>query len=271
MSEVVNNLLTSIDIDAQTMIAKQRFKTEEPTKSQLSEIKTELVTEACNPFDKADFRNKLIETHQKKKQIIDTYSPDKLTDWGYIDVSRAQKTITSFQKFIEQNKDELVALQVFYNQPYGQRQITHEMVKELAEALEHPPYELNPARLWQAYKQLNTTKVKGTSTRRQLTNLISILRYELQETDILIPFPNAVEQNYQEWLQRHERQGIKFTKQQIEWLEMIKHHLIGSLSIELKDLQYAPFQQQGGIIKARQLFGQEISGILQEMNTVLVT
>ena len=270
LNDLVNKLLTSIDIDAQTEIAKERFNTEEPTKSQLSEIKNELVNEACKPFDKAVFRNKLIEVHQKKNQIIDTYSPDKLIDWGYIDVSRAQKTITSFQKFIEQNKDELVALQVFYNQPYGQRQITHKMVKELADALDYPPYELDPARLWQAYKQLNTAKVRGTSTRRQLTNLISILKYELQETDTLIPFPDAVEQNYQEWLQRQEQQGTKFTKQQIAWLEMIKHHLIGSLSIELKDLQDAPFQQQGGIIKARQLFGQEISGILREMNTVLV-
>ena len=209
--------------------------------------------------------------HQKKQQIIDTYSSDKVLDWGYIDVSRAQKTITSFQKFIEQNKDELVALQVFYNQPYGQRYITHKMIKELAEALENPTYDLNAARLWQAYKQLNTAKVSGTSTRRQLTNLISILRYEFQETDTLITFPESVEQNYQEWLQRQEQQGTKFTKEQLGWLEMIKHHLIGSLSIELKDLQYAPFQQQGGIIKARQLFGQEISGILREMNTVLVT
>jgi len=145
------------------------------------------------------------------------------------------------------------------------------MVKELADALQNPPYYLDPARLWQAYKQLNTAKVKGTSTRRQLTNLISILRYELQETDTLIPFPDAVEQYYQEWLQRQVQHGIRFTKEQIEWLEMIKHHLIGSLTIELKDLQYAPFQQQGGIIKAKQLFGQEITRVLKELNTVLVT
>jgi len=271
LNELVTNLLTSIDLDTQTELAKQRFNTEEPTKNQLSEIRKELVNEACKPFDKALFRSKLLKAHQRKKQIIDTYSPDKLIDWGYIDVSRAQKTITSFQKFIEQNKDELIALQVFYNQPYGQRQITHKMVKELADALQNPPYYLDPARLWQAYKQLNTAKVKGTSTRRQLTNLISILRYELQETEMLIPFPDAVEQNYQEWLQRQEQHGTKFTKEQLEWLEMIKHHLIGSLTIELKDLQYAPFQQQGGIIKAKQIFGQEISRILKELDTVLVT
>jgi len=145
------------------------------------------------------------------------------------------------------------------------------MVKELAEALQKPPYYLDPARLWQAYKQLNIVKVRGTSTRRQLTNLISILRYELQETDTLIPFPDAVEQNYQEWLQRQEQRGTKFTKEQLEWLDMIKHHLIGSLTIESKDLQYAPFQQQGGMIKAKQLFGRELDKLLENLNKVLVT
>ena len=270
LNEVIKNLLTSIDVDTQIEVAKKRFNVDQPNENQLSEIRKEMVNQACKPFDKATFRHEIVEVHQQKKQIIDTYSQDKLTEWGYIDVSRAQKTITSFQKFMEQNKDELIALQVFYNQPYGQRHITGEMIKQLSDALEKQPYLLDPERLWKAYKQLNIAKVKGTSTRRQLTNLISILRYELQETDTLIPFPDAVEQNYQEWLQRQQT-GTKFAKEQLEWLEMIKHHLIGSLSIELKDLQYAPFQQQGGIIKARHLFGQEISGILREMNTVLVT
>lgn len=271
LGEVVGGLLGAIDVDAQVELAKERFGTDAPSESQLSEVKDELVGAACRLFDKAACRNKLLEVHQRKKQIIDTYSQDHVVDWGFIDVSRAQKTVTSFQRFIEKNKDELVALQVFYRQPYGQRQLTHQMVKELADALENPPYFLDAERLWQAYKQLNTSKVKGTSTRRQLTNLISILRYELQETDMLIPFPDMVEQNYKEWLKRQEQHGIKFTPEQLEWLEMIKHHLIGSLNIEPKDLQYAPFQQQGGIIKAKQLFGQNITNILKQMNTVLTT
>jgi len=103
-----------------------------------------------------------------------------------------------------------------------------------------------------------------------LTDLISILRYELQEVDTLIPFRDAVEQNYLEWLQRQERQGTKFTQEQHAWLEMIKNHLIGSLTIEQRDLQYAPFQQKGGIIKAKQIFGNELSQILQEINKVIV-
>ena len=144
------------------------------------------------------------------------------------------------------------------------------MVKQLAEALQNPPYYLDPKLLWQAYKQLNSAKVRGHSTRRQLTNLISILRYELQETDTLLPFREAVEQNYVEWLQRQEKQGIEFTKEQLSWLAMIKNHLTGSLTIEQQDLQYAPFQQKGGIIHAKQLFGEQLPVILNEINQVII-
>ena len=188
-----------------------------------------------------------------------------------MDVGQAQKTVISFQEFIDKNRDQILALQVFYNQPYGQRQLTYDMIRELSEALRNPPYYLDPERLWSAYEQLNRTKVRGAGVRRLLTDLISILRYELQEVDTLIPFREAVKQNYQEWLYRQERQGTKFTQEQLAWLEMIKNHLTGSLTIEQQDLQYAPFQQQGGIIKAKQLFGKNLIQILKEINRVIIS
>lgn len=269
LGNIINDVLNAVSADAAFEKAKKDNEVEEPSAELVERARMELMEIACKPFDNPRIRNKLLEVHQRKRQIIDTYSQDKLTDWGYIDVSRAQKTITSFQEFLENNKDEVIALQVFYNQPYGQRYLTHQMVKQLAEALQNPPYYLDPERLWQAYKQLNTAKVRGTSTQRQLTNLISILRYELQETETLIPFREAVEENYKEWLQRQENQGAKFTQEQLQWFDMIKNHLIGSLTIETQDLQYAPFQQQGGIIKAKQLFGEELK-ILQEINQVII-
>jgi len=43
--------------------------------------------------------------------------------------------------------------------------------------------------------------------------------------------------------------------EQLAWLNMIKNHLIGELSINFNDLQTTPFQQKGGMLKARSLFG----------------
>ena len=47
---------------------------------------------------------------------------------------------------------------------------------------------------------------------------------------------------------------------------MIKDHIATSLHIEMEDFEYAPFQAKGGAIKVHQLFGEELTGILAELN-----
>jgi len=42
-----------------------------------------------------------------------------------------------------------------------------------------------------------------------------------------------------------------------------------SLSIEAEDFDYAPFSQRGGLGKARQLFGEQLPELLDELNRVL--
>ena len=61
----------------------------------------------------------------------------------------------------------------------------------------------------------------------------------------------------------------KFTDEQRRWLEMIRDHIAGNLSIETDDFEYGKYIQQGGIGKAYQVFGDELDGILEEMNEVL--
>jgi len=269
LPEIVNGLLNSINPDVQIETAKEKYEVEEPSEEQLVEAKRELVDLACLPFDSSAVRDKILEIHLRKQQIIDTYSKDKLLDFGYGTVNQAEKTVNSFREFIDKNKDQIIALQVFYNQPYGHRHLTHQMVKDLAEALQRPPYYLDPELLWQAYEKLNKAKVRGAGTHRLLTDLISVLRYELQETESLIPFKESVEKNYNEWLLRQEKQGTIFNDEQRRWLTMIKDHLIGELVIDTNDFQYTPFQQQGGLMRAKQLFGVRLNPLLDELNVVL--
>ena len=271
LNVLINDFLSAIDIDTIFDKAVLDNNVAEPSEEMFEKARQELTRIACMPFDDPGVRNMLKEIHQRKYQIIDEYSIDRVIDTGFLNVAGAQKIVQNFQEFIEKNKDQILALQVFYSQPYGKRHLTHQMVKELADALQTPPFYLDPDRLWKAYEQLNRFKVRGAGTRRLLTDLISILRYELQETDTLMPFKEVVEQNYQEWMSRQEKQGTKFTEEQISWLTMIKNHLTGSLIIEQQDLQYAPFQQQGGIIRARQLFGEQLPVILDEITQVTLS
>ena len=44
----------------------------------------------------------------------------------------------------------------------------------------------------------------------------------------------------------------------MRWLEDIRDHIAGSVSMELSAFQYAPFNQQGGLGRAYDLFGEEL-------------
>jgi type I restriction enzyme R subunit len=75
--------------------------------------------------------------------------------------------------------------------------------------------------------------------------------------------------NFAAWIAQQENGGKKFSDEQRRWLEMIRDHIAANLSIDADDFDYAPFAQQGGLGKVHQVFGDELNGLLEEMNEVL--
>jgi len=272
LREIINSLLDAVDPDKKLEKAKEIFNTEAPTEEQVKKASEELVKEACVPFDNPEIRNKIIDIKKKTEQIIDTVSKDEVIFAGYDRQAKekAQTIVDTFKKFIEENKDELTALQLIYSSPYGKRHLTYEAIRKLAEAIRKPPYLLTPELLWQAYEQLEKSKVKGAGPKKLLTNVISLIRFAVGENDILEPFPVIVERRFQEWIDQQERLGRKFTPEQMDWLVLIKNHIAASVSITLDDFELAPFYEKGGAVKASQLFGTELDNVLKELNEVLV-
>ena len=271
IKQIVNELFDAVDPDKQIAKAKELYKTDNPTKEQVKEATKELTQTACKVFDKAKFRNTIIEIKRRNEQTIDTVSKDEVTFSGF-DVGASQKaklTVESFKNFIEKNKDELTALQIIYNKPYSQRQLTYDAIKELAEAIQKPPYKLTTELVWLAYEQLDKSKVKGAGPQKLLTNIVSLVRFAAGEADVLEPFPDEVDRNFNAWVHNQESNGIRFTAEKKEWLNMIKQHITTSLSISVDAFELSPFNQKGGAIKAYQLFGQQLNNIIQELNTVL--
>ncbi len=88
--------------------------------------------------------------------------------------------------------------------------------------------------------------------------------------DELAPFADGVRKRFQSWLAMQETAGRTFTEEQVRWLETIRDHIAGSVSMELGDFRYAPFIQQGGLSKAYELFGEELPEIVEELNVELV-
>jgi type I restriction enzyme R subunit len=272
LSQIVNLILDAVEPDNQVEKAKELFKTETPSDGQVKKAAEELAKTACALFDDAKFRNTIIDVKTRSEQTIDDVSKDKLIFAGS-DAQASQKArlmIDSFKDFIEKNKDELTALQIIYSKPYGQRQLTYDAIKQLAEAIEKPPYNLTPELLWMAYQQLEKSKVKGAGPQKLLTNIVSLVRFAAGASNILEPFADEVDRNFAEWLNKQEKLGRQFTPEQKDWLNMIKEHIATSLNVGLDDFENVPFNQKGGAVKAYQLFGQALNKIIEELNTVLI-
>ena len=176
------------------------------------------------------------------EQTIDTVSGDTLIEAGFSD-NQANTIVQSFGQFIEENRDEITALQVLYERPYRQR-LRYADIKALAEALQLPPRSWTTDRLWEAYRQLDTSKVRG-SGQRTLADIVSVVRYAIGGADELVPFADGVHDRFQGWLAMQETARRAFTPEQRRWLEDIRDHIAGSVSIEMGDFEYAPFNQQG--------------------------
>ncbi len=226
--------------------------------------------EAVKPLCDPNLRNLLVEIKQRNEITIDHVSQDQVIEAGFSQAAldRAKGLVRSFEKFIQDHKDEITALQVLYSKPYKHR-LTFEAVKELAAAIERPPNLWNESLLWNAYAALEKSKVKGASGKRILTDLVSLVRFAIHQDNELIPFPERVNANFKAWLASQEGSGKKFTEEQRRWLEMIRDHIAANLSIQPDDFEYAPFSQQGGLGKVHQLFGDKLNTIIQELNETL--
>jgi type I restriction enzyme R subunit len=272
LREMNNALLDAVDPDRQEAKARQMFSTEVPSPDQIKKAGEELAKDACTPFDVPLIRNTIIVIHKKNEQVIDTVSSDTVisADWDTQAALKSRTIVDTFRKFIEENKNELDALQIIYSTPYGHRHFTYGQIRQLADAIKKPPYNLSTEQVWRAYEQLERTKVRGGGPQKLLTDIIALIRFALEETPILEPFTSSVNRAFDHWINQQEQQGRKFTPDQMKWLEMIRDHIAGSAAIEMEDFDTVPFDQWGGRIRAQSLFGNELPMILNELNEALV-
>ena len=263
-------LVNSLDADRHVEQAKKDNNTEQPTSEQVQQAAAKLIQEAVKPLYDPALRNLLIELKKRDEQTIDNVSQDKVIEAAFSAdaLERAKGIVQSFEKFIQDHKDEITALQILYNRPYKQP-LRFEDIKELANTIQKPPHLWTESQLWQAYAALDKSKVKGTTAKRILTDLVSLVRFAIHQDNELVPFPERVNANFKSWLAQQETSGKKFTPEQRRWLEMIRDHIAANLGIDPSDFDYAPFAQEGGLGKVHQLFGNDLNKIIDELNGTL--
>lgn len=273
IEELTSGLLNAHNPDTIETVAREQFKlgsNEEPTEDQKREVKQQLAREVAKTLT-PQVRQFLESARKAIEQVVDDRNIDEVTSegWDKESVANAEQTVVDFRTYLEQHKDELTALRIFYDQPYRLRELTLDMVREVLDRLKADKPALAPARVWNAYKQLEENV--PTSPKNELVTLVSLIRRVVGLDQKLTCFDAVVRQRFQDWVfKRHHGDSPKFTEEQMHWLHMVRDHIATSFHVAPDDLELAPFDGQGGLGRFYQLFGEEYKTILEELNEGLV-
>jgi type I restriction enzyme, R subunit len=270
LTELAHQLVEALDPDRHHAAAQAGTGTADPNADQVAAARKQLVEAALQPIaGNSQLREKLVEVRRSYEQVIDAASKDKIISGEFSKdaTDRARTTIESFRQFLDDNRDEITALQILYNQPYAGG-LTYTDIRELANAIGRPPRSWTAEALWDAYEALDAAKVRGSGHRIN-TDLVSLVRYALGNTDELVAYPDLVDERFETWLLQQNNAGRSFTDDQLTYLHMIKDHIAASLTIGPRDLTEAPFSEHGGLGRARDLFGDQLNPLLDELARAL--
>ena len=282
LKQLASDLLRATDPD----VIKSRALPEdaptdtEPTAEALTEAANLLANEAAKPLATQPAYRELLEKKRRDREVtIDHLSGDEVIATGY-DEEKARGLIQNWQQFLDDNQNEITALQILYNKPHAKRHLVYEELKTLAEAVARPPYNIAPAEVWKAYEHLEKRPLTNNPV-KTLTNLITLVRHTVDSTrNPLVEFPELVEQRYQIWLDQQAKPdgGSPFTAAQLHWLDIIKNYIAlnGAFATEepaaYRNAWESVDSNEGvPLAVANRVFGKDhLKPIIEELNEVLV-
>jgi type I restriction enzyme R subunit len=274
LQQVVRMLLYAHDPDTRESIresvySEMRGQAPLDIEKEIEKRTGEVHEQAVKCFHNPDLREYLVDVRKKYDQIIDVVNIDSVTKSGWVQDQRAhdEELVSHFKAWIKEHKNEITALQIFYDTPYRRRELTYRMIEELSERilLERP--QLAPLRVWTAYADLE--KAVG-SPKNELVALVALIRRVAGIDEALTSYDKTVDKNFADWVWKKQAgASLKFTEEHMTWLRLIKEHIASSIHLDTADLDYTPFDALGGRGKMWHLFGAEMDTIINDLNEVL--
>lgn len=197
-------------------------------------------------------RKKLLEVNAGFIKIA-VEETDKLISAGF-SKEQSKQYIDSFEKYLEENKDEVEALRILYNQE--KVAITYSMLKDLEKKLLAYNNQFKSEFLWTCYQTLNgeSGKVKPLNKETELgvlTNLIPLVRYGYKIDNELVSLKRRFGSYFNLYCGQAWR---KFTPEQVEIVQQIAEYIVQNgcvTNIELNNAKHDLF------VKAGSIFGYE--------------
>ena len=272
LTQIVGNLLAAIDPDRIQEKAREIEPVPdgaEPSPATCEKAQEQLVRDAASVFN-GELIELIDSIRRDKEQTIDHDSLDTVlrAEWEGDAHENAEAMTQDFRQYLEANRDEIEALTIFYAQPHRRRELTYAMIREVFDRLKNDKPLLAPLRVWQAYTLLD--EYKGQQPATELSALVALIRRVCGIDAMVSPYSETVRRNFQNWIMtRHSGSGEKFNEEQMDWLRMIRDHIVTSFHLERDDLEMAPFDGKGGMGQMYKLFGDRMDDVIDELNEAL--
>lgn len=198
------------------------------------------------------FQDLLINYPRAKKSFLVGYSvQDDVSSEAVIrkgiEYQRPEDYLVSFARFVKENKEQIEAIQILLERPKNWKtEALTDLRKKLA---------MND------FSEKELQKAHKLVYHKDLADIISMVKHAVKEEPIL-----TAEERVDKALKKV-MSGKSFNEEQMNWLGLIRQHLISNLTIELADFEYAPiFERQGGRGKAERVFEGRLESLIEEIN-----
>ncbi|WP_274023222.1 DEAD/DEAH box helicase family protein [Vibrio parahaemolyticus] len=273
ITQIIKGLFDAIDgdkVEQKARIIAGQHGDMDPGEENRNKAQAEMVSQVANVFN-GELIDLIDTIRREKDQKIDHENMDEVlvADWEKASIDQAKEIAAEFSEYLKEHKDQITALEIYYDQPHRRREITHSMVKAVLDKLKSDKPKLAPLNVWQAYERLDD--VKSSQPITELTALIALIRRVVGIDDKISNFDETVKKNFQNWVMKHHSgSNPKFTNEQMDWLRMIRDHFTTSFHFGVEDLDSTPFDAKGGLGMMYELFGDEMNNIIDELNSELV-
>ncbi len=267
LKDVINGLIRALDVESHLKKANEMFGQEKknysPTDKELKLAIEEVVNIACRPFDNPKFRHVILNIKKKNTQIMNQSAMEESAS------DRSNDIILRFKSFIDSHQKDIPIIKALSG-TNGHHKISFEDIKTMSRELRKPPYEISPDEIWNAYHRVDSARVKPLGDKKNPSNIISLTKFALGNSEILEPFVDSVDRKFKKWIDEHNAEGRSYTEEEMEWLRMMKDYLASFLEIDMLSFNQPPFVSKGGAAKAYNLFGPDLNRIMYEFNEQLI-
>jgi type I restriction enzyme R subunit len=158
--------------------------------------------------------------------------------------------LSAFAKFVTANADKIEGIRVLLDRPRDWRSAA---LTDLRQKLLMAPQRFSADILQRAHEQ---------RYHKALVDIISMVKHAVREEEPLYTAEERVNRALAKVTA-----GRTFTTEQQQWLDRIRVHLIENLSIEEPDFDILPvFTRAGGLGRASQVFGKDLSALIAKLN-----